>query len=156
MKINKLKRSKNKFKSTLKKNFVLIAILCIVLLVFLRELNLFNNVHYIIKKDYYERAIKSYNNQFYSGFCNKSSHGYIFYIIKKFSDKFGKNLIPKIINHGYRTNKIEYWLFYNVNANINEEQIVLLNYNNKLINLENYKILDNYDNRCFFLERKNG
>ena len=91
MKINKIKKLKNILNPVFKKNFIIIAILSLVFLVFLRELNLFRNVYDIVKKDHHERAIIAYENQFYSGYCNKFSHGYLFYIDKKYHQAFREN-----------------------------------------------------------------
>ena len=52
--------------------------------------------------------------------------------------------------------------FYNINYNFDENKIILLNYNsddpsnrnyfNK--NFSNYRILDNYKNKCLLIEKK--
>ena len=85
----------------------------------------------------------------FSGFCNGSSHGYLIYIKNKYSKNFNKK-IPKIINNF--NGKKEYWVFNDVNAQINENQIILLNGND--IDLKEYKIIDEYKNNCFFIEKK--
>ena len=92
----------------------------------------------------------AYKNVFFSGFCKGSSHGYLFYIKERFSNKFDENKIPKIINNF--NGKKEYWIFQNVNAKISEEKIIILN-NKKSINLNKYKIIDE-SGECFFIEEK--
>ena len=96
--------------------------------------------------------ISQFAKSFFSGFCKGSAHGYLYFIKGNYSKKFHKNTIPKIINNF--NGKKEYWLFYNLNAKINDDQIIILNKKND-INLEKYNIIHQYKNQCFFVEKKN-
>ena len=58
----------------------------------------------------------------------------------------------KIVNNF--NGKQEYWIFKNLKAKIDENYLIVLNGNN-FNKFENYKILDQYKNRCFFIERVN-
>ena len=94
--------------------------------------------------------MRSYDNHLYSGFCEKTSNGYLFYIKNKYPEKFTKDEIPKIINNFNR--KTRYWIFYNVNAQISDNKKIILNNKND-IDFEKYKIIDEYENKCFFIEK---
>jgi len=133
------------------KNFLNFTLIILIFFVFSQEFHVFKNTHDLITKDYYNRATKAYNKTFFSGYCEGSSHGYLFYIKNRYSEKFGENKIPKIINNFNK--KKEYWVFSNVNAKINSQQIIILN---KIedIDLDNYHIIDNNNNKCFFVEKK--
>ena len=146
-----MKKKKNKYKKFLKKYFKLILI-TILFFVFVQEFKIFRNTYYLINKDYYQRVTDAYNKTFFSGYCKGSSHGYLFYIKEKYSKIFNKDKIPKIINNF--NGKLEYWIFLNVNAEIDENQIIVLNNINN-INFQKYKIIDQVDNKCFFVEKKN-
>ncbi len=60
--------------------------------------------------------------------------------------------MPKIINNF--NGKYAYWIFLNVNAEIDENQIIVLNNMNN-IDFQKYRIIDQFDNKCFFVEKKN-
>ena len=112
------------------------------------------NVYYIFTKDHDARLAKNYEKKFYSGYCEKQSHGYIINIKNSFPKKFDKNSIPKIINLENRNTP--YWIFADIGYKIDDKKIILLNYEetqNKKINLANYKILDNFKNKCLFIEK---
>ena len=134
------------------------SIIFLVLLIFffLKLTNFPKNVYDLLKDNYEERFISSYNNVFYSGFCNKSSHGYIYHIYKKFSKTMNQNSVPKIINLDPIKRKKPYWIFLFHDPKINQDEIILLNYDQSLSNfdLKKYEILDNHQNKCLFL-RKN-
>ena len=122
------------------------------ILVFFQEFNIFRNIYYLTNENYYQRAIRVYEKTFFSGFCKKSSHGYLFYIKNKYSNNFNKNQIPKIINNF--NGREEYWIFSDVNAKISDKQIIVLN-KSENIDFKKYKIIDEYENKCFFIEKKN-
>ena len=50
---------------------------------------------------------------------------------------------------------MEYWIFLDVNAEITDDYLIILNKKDKL-DISNYKILDNFNNKCFFLEKNSG
>lgn len=130
-------------------NFVL---LILIFFVFIHEFKLFKNTYDLITKDYNTRATVAYEKLFFSGFCEGSSHGYLYYIKSNYSKKFHKNELPRIINNF--NGKKGYWLFYNINAKINNDQIIILN-KKEDIDLKKYNIIHEYKNQCFFVEKKN-
>tara|TARA_Y100000590_G_scaffold466912_1_gene643864 strand:+ start:1002 stop:1460 length:459 start_codon:yes stop_codon:yes gene_type:complete len=144
----------NKLINFLNKNIFYNIILFFLVLIFLQNTNTIKNIYYILVKNHDSRLAKNYENKFFSGYCEKQSHGYVIYIKNKFKNKFNKKNIPKIINIEDR--RAPYWLFLNINSEINDKQVILLNYEKdkeKKINLSDYQILDNYKNRCFYLEK---
>lgn len=144
----------NKIIKFINKNLILCSILCFLVLIFLQFNKTAFDIYYIYEKNHDTRLTDSYENIFYSGFCQKQSHGYIIYIKNKFKPKIQKNFIPKIINLENRN--IPYWLFMDGNKKVNNKQIILLNFKEKYkmnFDLSNYKILDNFEDRCFFLEK---
>ncbi len=141
-----------KYKNFYNQNIISFLLLILVIFVFLQEFKIFSNVYYLINKDHVKRASDAYEKTFFSGYCKGSSHGYLFYIKDKYSKKFIKDKIPKIINNF--NGKKEYWVFSNVNAQIDDQQMIVLN-NDDNINLDEYKIIDESENKCFFVERIN-
>ena len=134
------------------KNIINYVLLILVFFVFLQEFKIFKNVYYLINKNHNERASDAYEKTFFSGFCKGSSLGYLFYIKKKYSDKLIKDKIPKIINNF--NGKKEYWAFLNINVEIDDQQMIVLNNQNDF-SLDKYKIIDEYENKCFFVEKIN-
>ena len=93
----------------------------------------------------------AYNNDYFSGFCSKESHGYIQFI----KDKYQLTYPPKIINFSEKRRKIPYWIFEKNKNKINENQVIILNYNSdKKFGFDSFNIKNNYNNNCFFLVKK--
>ena len=135
------------------KNIKGILILLFIILFFIQSLETLRNFHSILYKNYDERMLKNYTSKFYSGFCNKQSHGYFIYIKNNYQDIFKNNKIPKIKN--YKQYKLPKWIFKKTNYIVDDNYLVILNYNkNKnLLNFGEYKVLDNYNNKCFLLKK---
>ena len=134
-----------------KENFITL----IILLFFLTINNFFYNFYYTIKTSFSERMIYHY------GFCYKNGYGFIKYINKKY--KLTKNI--KIFNHVEAPNSE--WFFYKPNTNYYSKKIILLNYNNLIIDQKgisriylnnkyqgSFKIVEKVEN-CFFMEKIN-
>ena len=136
----------------IKKNTLNTLVIILLFFVFTQEFNIYRNVFYLITKSHDERATKAYEKTFFSGYCEGSSHGYLLYIKKKYSKIFENNKLPKIVNNF--NGKKEYWVFKNLKAKIDENYVIVLN-GNKFKKFENYKILDQHENKCFFIERIN-
>ena len=137
------------------KNIKILIIFFFLFVIFIQTTNLPYKIYYIVKLSYYERLAKNYEKIFYSGFCEKQSHGYLIHIITKFEHTF----LPKVINFE-KEKRVPYWLFQNINIptldKTDDRKIILLNFDDNFkneIDFLKYKILDNYKNRCFFLER---
>lgn len=135
------------------KNIRLVVVLFFLFAIFIQTTNLPYKIYYIVKYNYFERLSKNYEKIFYSGFCEKQSHGYLIYINTEFENTF----LPKVIN--FEKKRVPYWVFQNINIpiedNAKDKKIILLNYSENFkdeIDFSKYKILDNYKNRCFFLE----
>lgn len=139
-------------KKIIVKNNLNILVIILLFFVFAQEFNIYRNIFYLLTKSHDERATKAYKKTFFSGFCEGSSHGYLFYVKKKYSKIFENNRIPKIINNF--NGKQEYWVFKNLKAEIDENYLIVLN-GNEFKKFENYRILDQYENKCFFIERIN-
>lgn len=120
-------------------------------LILINQLDFLKKTYFVFTKNYEERFQKAYNADYFSGFCKKESHGYVYYIKENFNNK----LSPKIINFGKKKRKLPYWIFYKPYNSINDNELILLNYNskNKFI-FDDYLILDNYENKCFYLRKK--
>ncbi len=135
-------------------NLIVFIILIFSIFAFFQKFNLVTNVYYIINKSFYSRLSDSYSRLFFSGFCKKQSHGYLIHIKTKFKHTY----TPKVINFD-EIRKVPYWIFYETNAKFSNKKIIVLNYNKtkdnlkKKIDMSKYKVLDNFQNRCFFLEK---
>ncbi len=148
-----------------KKNFLILTLILLFFFTFLHHFSVVKNLYYLIKKDYYERLTRSYDKMFFSGFCSKESHGYIIFIKKNFS----LNKAPKILNFDKSRRRIPNWIFHAENESwifsnnielIDPKNLIILNYDqfddtkDDKLNLDEFKILNNYQNRCFYLEYK--
>ena len=139
-------------KKLLDKNVFNFSILILLFFVFFQEFKIFSNIFYLLNKDHDKRATSAYEKAFFSGYCKGSSHGYLLYIKNKYSEKFNKNKIPKIVNN--LNGRTEYWVFLDINARIDHEQIIVLGNKNN-INFEKYRVIDQHKDNCFFIEKKN-
>ena len=135
----------------MKKNNIQIFILLSLVLIFLLKADFFKKTFFLFTKNYSERFMDAYNNDYFSGFCSKESHGYIQFI----KDKYQLTYPPKIINLSEKRRKIPYWIFEKNKNKINENQAIILNYNSdKKFSFDNFNIKNNYNNNCFFLVKK--
>jgi hypothetical protein len=126
----------------------------IIFFTILTTLYIFNlplNSYLILKNNYHVRLIQTY------GFCEKESFGYVEKINKRFN--FQKNI--KTFNFKDFPSESSVF-FFNPNFFFDDKKIIILNYDqyNDQIKKEfyqkfkSYKILDNYQNKCFFVERE--
>ena len=129
-------------------NLVYVNILVIFLTIY--SFNLPLNSYSITKKSYQLRLIDNY------GFCEKVSYGYIDKINKKFGTT--KNIESFNFDNYPKSSSV---FFYKINNIYDVKKIIILNYDSdnrsKTIyfknTFKNYKILDNYKNKCFLLEK---
>ena len=143
-----------KLRKFLKKNFILISIIIFLFLIFLQKTDLAKNIYFTLFKTHNSRFIKAYEKNIFSGFCRKQSHGYVAFIKYQFSNLFTEKKIPTIINFDEIRRK-PYWIFLQSKMNSTDQYLILLNTNlNKSFNFSTYEILDNFDNRCYFLRKK--
>jgi hypothetical protein len=133
-----------------KKHLNLVYINILVILFTIYSFNLPLNSYSITKKNYQIRLIDNY------GFCEKESYGYIETINKKFGAK--KNIESFNFDNYPKSSSV---FFYKINNIFDDKKIIILNYDtdNPLKTMyfnktfKNYKILDNYKNKCFLLEK---
>lgn len=151
---NKFQKNKtHKFFKSINKNILIISLFILLIFALFDKYSIVSNAYYIIKKDYYSRLSNSYEKLFFSGFCKKESHGYLIYVKKNFPEK----VTPSIINFD-ELRRIPKWIFHEYHSNTSKKKLIVLNYDkyskelNFDFNLSKYKILDNYQNRCFYLE----
>lgn len=139
-------------KKYIKKNLFILIIFSFLISIFLQKTNFYSNIYQILSKSYEERFIKSYNKVFHSGFCEKESHGYIYYIKNNYLEFFPNKKVPKIIN--FEKRRVPYWIFLKSKHQINDEYQILLHLNLfKDFQLSKYKIIDNYQNKCLFVKK---
>ena len=137
----------------MKKNIFNIFILLALSLILLKNLETFKETYFILTKDYNQRFKNSYEKDQFSGYCSKEAHGYVHHIKTKYKYKN----TPVIINLEQKNFKLPYWIFYNKYQEIDDNKLILLNYDISKKNLiKNFIIIDNYNNKCLYLERKNG
>jgi len=140
-------------KEIIKKNFFLIFVLIIIFIVFLQKTNFAINLYSLITKTHVERFIKAQDKNIYSGFCEKQGHGYIAFIANKFAYLFSQKKIPQIINYD-KIRRKPYWIFLHTDYKIDNRYIILLNSNlRKDFDFSKFKILNNFQNKCFFLKK---
>ncbi|MBD1141355.1 hypothetical protein IDH20_04245 [Pelagibacterales bacterium SAG-MED39] len=142
------------WKKKLNKSLIGYLIVIILTLIFLQKCNLFRNTYSIIFKSHNTRFINAYNKVFFSGFCEKQSHGYIAFVKEEYKNFLPKEKIPKIINFD-KGRKVPSWIFLKTNPKIDNELMILLNTNLKSdkLDISNYQIINNYQNRCLFLKK---
>ncbi len=115
-------------------------ILILFFLIF-KNTNFFKNTYNIIYKSHNIRQQNA------NDFCDIFGSGYIFYIKEKF--KLKKS--PRILNSVVK----QHWIFPDNYKIIDASKLIIINYGDKVkFDLKNYKIQDNFNNRCLFLEKK--
>lgn len=120
-------------------------------LILINQLDFLKKTYFVISKNYDLRFKDAYQADYFSGYCHKESHGYVLFIKNKFKIEYP----PKIINLEKKKRKLPYWIFYKPYNEINENELILLGFNNNSeFNFENYQILDEHDNKCFYLLKK--
>jgi len=116
----------------------------ILFLILCKSTDTFKKFYNIANEDLNIRQQNAYD------FCDYTGNGYIFYIKKKFNIK----KTPIIKNNFSVPN--QNWIFYNLDNEIDKNKLILLNQTDQKkikSNLSKFKIVDSYENRCFFLEK---
>ena len=120
-------------------------------LILVSQLDILKKTYFVLSKNYDTRFQKAYENDHFSGYCKKESHGYIQFLKTEFKIKYP----PKIINLEKKKRKLPHWIFYKKYNEINSNEVILLGYNENLeFDFESFKVLDNYNNKCFYLKKK--
>ena len=133
----------SKFYKKLKINFNFLLIF-ILFLILCKSIDAFKKFYKIVKEEINIRQLNAYD------FCDYTGSGYVFYIKEKFDIKK-----TPIIKNNFRIPN-QSWIFNNLNNEIDKTKIILLNQlDEKQIkaNLDEFKIIDSFQNRCFFLEK---
>ena len=108
-----------------------------------KNTNFFANLHHIVNKSHDNRQQKA------NDFCDHFGSGYVFYI----KEKYQLEKTPIIKN--YIKSPEQYWIFSNSYKSFDEDKLIILNKNKSIkVNLNEYKILDDYNNRCLFMVKK--
>lgn len=127
-------------------NFFLVNIFVIIMLVFAFDFP--KNLYNILLHNYDERRLNIY------GYCDK-----LFGYLEKINNLYKKKNINSFNFDDYPKSSSVF--FYNINYPFDDNKLIILNYNSDnplqqkyfLDNFSNYRILDNYKNRCFLLEK---
>ena len=123
------------------------------LLIFLNNIQFFKKFYLVSTQDYTLRFNKAYINNYFSGYCEKESHGYI----RAINRKYKVNISPKIINFDKKRRKVPYWIFYKKFSKVDDQKMILLNYSqNDDFDFSEFSIIDNDGNKCFYLIKKNN
>lgn len=130
-------------------NFFLVNIFVIIMLTFAFDFP--KNFYNILLHNYDERRLNIY------GYCDKESFGYL----EKISNLYKKKNINSFNFDDYPKSSSVF--FYNIDYPFDSSKLIILNYNSDNLlhqkyfvdNFSNYRILDNYKNRCFLLEKIN-
>ena len=122
-------------------NIQFFLILFLIFIIF-KNTNFFANLYQIANKSHDTRQQKG-------DYCGYFGTGYVFYIKQKFKLKNS----PIIKN--YSKTPEQYWIFSNSYKSLDEDKLIILNKNKSTkVNLNEYKILDDYNNRCLFMVKK--
>ena len=130
------------------KNFFYLNIIVVIVFVFVFDLP--RNLYNMLLHNYIDRNYRIY------GFCEKESYGYL----EKIHNNYNSNV--NIDSYNFEDYpKSSSVFFYNRNYKFDKNKLIILNYdsdnlNHKKFFLQNfsqYKILDNYKNRCFLMEK---
>ena len=116
------------------------------MVILLKNTDFFKNSYYIVNKNY---DLRLQQNAY--DFCENSGTGFIF----KIKNKYKLTKIPQIKN--YNTSPKQDWIFQNYSELNYKNLIVLFNLDQNgysKIDLNKYKIIENYKNDCLFLEKK--
>jgi hypothetical protein len=129
-------------------NFFYINIIVVVFFVFAMDL----------PRNLYNLLLHKYANRIYSiyGVCEKESYGYLEKIVNQYATKTNIN------SYNFEDYpKSSTVFFYKKNYKFDNNKLIILNYDSENINhkkiflekFSNYKILDNYKNKCFLIEK---
>ena len=128
--------------SKLQKNISFFSIAILILLI-CKNTNFFKNLYDVTSKNHDIRQQEMHD------FCELFGTGYVFYI----KNKFNLNTSPKIKN--FERAPKQYWIFNKNYKKIDDEKLIILN-KTKNLKLKNtdFKILDNYRDRCLYMVKK--
>jgi hypothetical protein len=129
-------------------NFFYINIIVVVFFVFAMDL----------PRNLYNLLLHKYANRIYSiyGVCEKESYGYLEKIVNQYATKTNIN------SYNFEDYpKSSTVFFYKKNYKFDNNKLIILNYDSENINhkkiflenFSNYKILYNYKNKCFLIEK---
>ncbi len=124
-------------------NNISLFLIAILILLICKNTNFFKNLYDVTSKNHDSRQQKVYD------FCELFGTGYVIYI----KNKFNLNTPPEIKN--FERSPQQYWIFSKNYKKIDKDKLIILN-KTKNIKLKNndFKILDNFRDRCFYMVKK--
>ncbi len=121
-----------------KKNYTSFFLILVLILIIGKNTNFFKNFYNISNMSHDIRQ------QDANDFCHLFGSGYIFYI----KNKFNLQKSPIIKNSAVD----QYWIFSNTYKIIDKNRLIILNNKKKNIqNFNEFKVLDNFKDRCLYL-----
>ena len=131
-----------KYINYFKKFDVISFLLILLILLICKNTNFFKSFYGVNKNDHNTRQQAAYD------FCSYFATGYIFYVKKKF------NLNKSPIIKNYINTPQQYWIFSESYKLLDESRLIILNKEKKhKININNYKVLNNFNDRCLLLKK---
>ena len=103
-----------------KNNLGFLIIIFLLILIFVKENNIFKKIYYINSKNFETRMTMVH------GFCDKGYYGFI----KMLKNKYKFNNNPKIIDYKIQPNPL--WIIYNPEKKIDDKPSIFLNYKKNL------------------------
>jgi len=103
-----------------KNNLGFLIIIFLLILIFVKENNIFKKIYYINTKNFETRMTMVH------GFCDKDYYGFI----KMLKNKYKFNNNPKIIDYKIQPNPL--WIIYNPEKKFDDKPSIFLNYKKKL------------------------
>ena len=124
-----------------KKNFTSFFLILVLILIIGKNTNFFKNFYNVGSNNHDLRQQNA------NDFCGSFGSGYVFYIKKKF--KLKKS--PVIKNSAVE----QYWIFSNSYKILDKNKLIILNNKKKISNnFSEFKVVDNFQNRCLYLVKK--
>jgi len=121
-----------------KKNYTSFFLILVLILIIGKNTDFFKNFYNVGSKSYDQRQQDANN------FCDLFGTGYVFYIKKKFNLKKS----PVIKNSAVE----QYWIFSNAYKILDKNKLIILNNKKKISNnFSEFKVVDNFQNRCLYL-----
>ena len=124
-------------------NNILLFLIVILILLICKNTNFFKNLYDVTSKNHDSRQQGVYD------FCEFFGTGYVFYI----KNKYNLDTPPKITN--FERSPQQYWIFNKNFKKIDQDKLIILNKTkNTKLKKNDFKILDNFRDRCFYMVKK--
>ena len=124
-------------------NNISLFLIAILILLICKNTNFFKNLYDVTSKNHDSRQQGVYD------FCEFFGTGYVFYI----KNKYNLDTPPKIKN--FEKSPQQYWIFNKNFKKIDKDKLIILNKTkNTKLKKNDFKILDNFRDRCFYMVKK--